>query len=81
MSSFLCRKKQIARDHVSVYGAAMTDWKAHLTETEAESLAQWESDMQSFKDQTAIYVVWKRRLADKVRARIRKAKLLERLAV
>jgi hypothetical protein len=47
----------------------MTNWKTYLTETERVQLAEWEADEKRFKDQAAIYAVWKRRLADKVRAR------------
>jgi len=78
VSRTFCTKMRIANDPPRVYGVVMTDWKSQLTEAEAENLAQWEADMQDFKDKAAIYVVWKRRLADKVRARIRKAAFLAR---
>lgn len=54
--------------------AVMYEWKNYITEAEAENLAQWEEDAKSFRDQAAIYAVWKRRLADTARARMRKEK-------
>jgi len=50
----------------------MSTWKDYITETEAENLAQWEIDAKDHRDQAAIYAVWKRRLADTARARMRK---------
>jgi hypothetical protein len=52
----------------------MSTWKDYITEAEAESLAQWEEDARDYKDQAARCAVWKRRLADTARARMRKAK-------
>jgi hypothetical protein len=48
-------------------------WKEHLTESEAASLAEWDERAIYHKDQAAMFAVFRRRLADKVRARLRKA--------
>lgn len=56
----------------------MNEWKNYITDAEAENLAQWEEDAQSYRDKAAMYAVWKRRLADTARARMRKEKQRER---
>jgi len=62
----------LTRNEVRVVCILMSTWKDYITETEAENLAQWEIDAKDHRDQAAIYAVWKRRLADTARARMRK---------
>jgi hypothetical protein len=50
----------------------MNEWKHHLTPEEAALLTEWETDEKRHRDHAALYAVWRRRLADKVRARMKR---------
>ena len=51
----------------------MSTWIENLTPTEATQLAEWESEARTYKDRAAMCATWKRRLASKVRARMKAA--------